>query len=317
MEDRAPHLLSPSRFWTCGDYRLRLSKHPLIMGILNVTPDSFSDGGLFMDTAQAVEHAVQMEQEGADIIDIGGESTRPASEMVSEKEELNRVLPVIKALSRKLKIPLSIDTTKAEVAKAAIDYGVSMINDVSGFTRDPQMWSVAEKSKAGIIIMHAKGTPKTMQKNPQYKNVTKEVYLFLERQIKQAIEMGISKMRIAIDPGIGFGKTVNHNLTLLKRLPDFLPLGVPILVGTSRKSFIGKVLSPLPEGGTASPLYRWEGTAAAVAISILHGARIIRVHDVASMMRVARIANAVATATPGGDSHCAPPSGGGCRGDGF
>ncbi|MEK7702397.1 MAG: dihydropteroate synthase [Nitrospirota bacterium] len=285
------------RFWTCGASRLSL-KHPIIMGILNVTPDSFSDGGLFMSTTQAVKRAVQMEQEGADIIDIGGESTRPAAEPVSVKEELKRVLPVIKAVRLKVKIPLSIDTTKSEVAKAALDQGVSIINDVSGFTRDSKMFSIAKKSKAGIIIMHTKGRPQTMQKNPQYKNVTKEVYLFLERQIKQAIEMGIPKNKIVIDPGIGFGKTVNHNLTLMNHLSDFLTLGVPILVGPSRKSFIGKVLSPLSEGAISSPFYRWEGTAAVVAISILRGASIIRVHDVASMMRVARVARAVATATP-------------------
>lgn len=252
-----------------------------------------------MNTDRAVLHAVQMEQEGADIIDIGGESTRPNSAPVSEKEEIKRVLPVIRALIKKIKIPLSIDTTKAEVAKVAIENGASIINDVSGFTRDLQMFSVAQKLKAGIVMMHSQGTPKTMQKNPRYQNVTKEIYCFLERQIAKAVEIGIPKKRIVGDPGIGFGKTVHHNLTLLNHLADFLPLGVPILVGPSRKSFIGKVLSCANEkdktsqSNSANPLDRWEGTAAAVAISVLRGASILRVHDVAAMMRVSRVAHAI------------------------
>ncbi len=278
-------------FWQCGSYRLNLIKRPLIMGILNITPDSFSDGRLFMDTGKAIEHALRMEQEGADIIDIGGESTRPNALPVSEAEELRRILPVMKTLSRKLKIPLSIDTTKAEVARQAIDHGVSIINDISGLTRDRKMSAIAAQSKAGVILMHAKGTPQTMQRSPRYKNVVSEVYRFLEEQIRQAMEAGISKARLAVDPGIGFGKTANHSLTLLNNLSEFLPLGVPILIGPSRKSFIGKILKNSEDG--SSPFYRWEGTAAAVAIAILRGARIIRVHDVAPMMRVARVADAI------------------------
>ena len=263
------------------------------MGILNVTPDSFSDGGLFMSAERACEHALKMEQEGADIIDIGGESTRPNAVPVSEEEELRRVLPVIETLSKKIKIPLSIDTTKAEVARQAIHYGASIINDISGLMRDPKMRSIVAKSKAGLILMHSKGTPQTMQKRPRYSNVVHEVYTFLERQIQAAIEAGISKTRLVVDPGIGFGKTVTHNLTLLNALTDFLPLGVPILIGPSRKSFIGKVLTARGTLQCVPPQDRWEGTAAATAIAILRGARIIRVHDVASMARVAKVADAI------------------------
>jgi len=293
----------PKSLWQCGSYRLNLIKRPLIMGILNITPDSFSDGGLFMDAKQAIKQAIRMEQEGADIIDIGGESTRPNAVPVSEEEELRRVLPVIKALSRRIKIPLSIDTTKSEVARLAIDHGASIVNDISGLMRDPKMMSIVAKSKAGLVLMHSKGTPQTMQRHPRYSNVVREVYDFLEKKIKQAIDGGIPITRLLIDPGIGFGKTANHNLTLMNQLSAFLPLGVPILIGPSRKSFIGKVLTsstdPAPHltslarGDESIPFYQWEGTAAAVAIAILRGARIIRVHDVAPMARVARVADAI------------------------
>jgi len=256
-----------------------------------------------MDAKQAIKHALRMEQEGADILDIGGESTRPNALPVSEEEELRRILPVIKALSRKVKIPLSIDTTKAEVARLALEHGVSIINDISGLTRDPKMRSIVAKYKAGLILMHSKGTPQTMQRRPRYNNVVSEVYNFLENQLEKAMDDGISKTRIVIDPGIGFGKTANHNLTLINHLSDFLPLGVPILIGPSRKSFIGKILTPATDliphrtapykGEKSLPFFRWEGTAAAVAIAILLGVRIIRVHDVAPMMRVARVADAI------------------------
>ncbi len=260
------------------------------MGILNATPDSFSDGGLFLDPGRAVEHAIQMEKAGADLIDIGGESTRPGAIPVPEEEELRRVLPVITALIRKIKIPLSIDTTKAEVARAALDAGASVINDISGVTADAKMFAVAAKSNCGLIIMHSRGTPQTMQRHPRYTDLIGEIRSFLKNQIQKGIDRGISKTRMVIDPGIGFGKTVNHNLTLLNRLSDFVPLGVPLLIGPSRKSFIGKVWGSAPGQQTAPVL---EGTAAAVAICILHGARILRVHDVAFMVRVARIADAI------------------------
>lgn len=280
----------PSQGWRCGSYRLNTKKRPLIMGILNITPDSFSDGGRFFTVQQALKQAIWMEQDGADMIDIGGESTRPGATPVTTEEELRRVLPVIKLLIKKLSIPLSIDTIKAEVARQAVDVGVSIINDISGLTRDPEMITVASKSNAGLVIMHSKGNPQTMQKNPKYKNVLLEVYAFLERQIKYAIGHGISKNRIVIDPGIGFGKTVNHNLTLIKNLSYFIPLGVPILIGPSRKSFIRKVLNstnqPFLEGTI-------EGTAAASAIAVFQGARILRVHDVAYMRMASQIADAV------------------------
>ncbi len=259
------------------------------MGILNITPDSFSDGGRFDTPTQAVDHAMAMEQAGADIIDIGGESTRPGADPVSEEEECRRILPVVQALHRKIKIPLSIDTTKAIVAKRAVDLGASIINDISGLTADQQMLEVVAKSKCGVVIMHAKGTPQTMQKNPRYTNLIEEIYTFLKNQIQKGVDAGISKSRMVIDPGIGFGKTVLHNLTILNRLSDFTSLGVPILIGVSRKSFIKKILhedAPLP------------GTAAAIAISILHGARILRVHDVAFMANVAKISDAIVKGKP-------------------
>jgi dihydropteroate synthase len=260
------------------------------MGILNVTPDSFSDGGLFLDPQAAVDHALEMEATGADIIDIGGESTRPGATPVSEKDELKRILPVLGALIPKVKIPISIDTTKPEVARQAIDMGASIINDVGGLT-DEAMLRIVKKSDCGVVIMHARGTPQTMQRHPRYKNVIAEVYSFLKKQIERGTDHGISKTRMVIDPGIGFGKTLNHNLTLLNQLFDFIPLGVPILIGASRKSFIPKVLYPGQTAfGTAGAI---EGTAATVAISVLRGARILRVHDVAFMVRVAQIANAI------------------------
>jgi dihydropteroate synthase len=254
------------------------------MGILNVTPDSFSDGGQFSEVGRAVDHAIKMEEEGADIIDIGGESTRPGAHLVSAEEEMKRVLPVITALAKKVTIPLSIDTTKAEVARRAVDLGASIVNDVSGLTRDPDMVSVLVQSMAGVVIMHSKGTPQTMQKSPRYKDVIQEIYLFLEGQIQYARNHGISKARIAIDPGIGFGKTVRHNLTLLNWLSDFKPLQAPLLVGPSRKSFIRKITGP--EG-------IHEGTAATVAMAVAHGASILRVHDVAAMAYVSRITSAI------------------------
>ncbi len=230
-----------------------------------------------------------MEQEGADIIDIGGESTRPSATPISEEEELRRVLPVIKAL-RKIKIPISIDTTKAEVARRVIDLGVSIINDVSGFVRDPMMWTVAKQSGCGIVLMHSRGTPQTMQRQTRYKNIITEVGLFFKQQIARAIDLGIPKTRIAIDPGIGFAKTANQNLILLNRLYSFTGFGLPILIGPSRKSFIGKILRQ-----EAIPVQRdrLEGTAAAVALAITHGAKIIRVHDVAVMSKVAQVAQAI------------------------
>ena len=255
-----------------------------IMGILNVTPDSFSDGGLFLETAKAVERGLQMAEEGADIIDIGGESTRPGSQPVTEEQEIERVVPVIERLVREVMIPLSIDTCKAGVAAAALQSGASIVNDISGMTFDPHMMDVAQQQGATVVLMHIKGTPKTMQENPQYENVVREVYEFLSIQSGKAREHGIRQ--IVIDPGLGFGKDLGQNLDLMKGLKTFCLLGCPVLVGPSRKSFIGRLLDlPVEE--------RLEGTAAAVTACILHGANIVRVHDVKQMKRVACVADAL------------------------
>ena len=255
-----------------------------IMGILNVTPDSFSDGGLFFDTTKAVERGLLMVEDGADIIDIGGESTRPGSDPVSEEQEIERVVPVLERLSRMVKIPLSIDTCKAGVAEAALAAGASIVNDISGMTFDPLMMGVAHRHAATVVLMHIKGTPRTMQLNPQYDNVIREVFEFLSIQAQKAREHGIAQ--IIVDPGIGFGKNLDQNLDLMKGLKTFSLLGCPVLVGPSRKSFIGKLLNlPVEE--------RLEGTAAAVTACILHGAHIVRVHDVKEMKRVACVADAL------------------------
>lgn len=270
----------------CNGYRLDLSRRTHIMGILNVTPDSFSDGGLYLDTENAFRRAIEIEKEGADIIDIGGESTRPGSLPLSPEEEINRVIPVIERLKGWLRIPISIDTYKTPVAREALKAGASIINDISGLRFNPEMSMVAAEYNVPVVIMHIKGTPRDMQVNPVYKDLIGEISDFLKGSISIAIESGVRKDRIIIDPGIGFGKTVEHNLEIIRRLNEFRSLGMPILFGPSRKSFIGKILD-LPAGE------RMEGTAAAVAIGIMNGADIIRVHDVKPMVRVARIADAI------------------------
>ena len=255
-----------------------------IMGILNVTPDSFSDGGFYFDTLKAVEHGLRMAEEGADFIDIGGESTRPGSQPVTDALEIARVVPVIERLVREVKIPLSIDTCKSRVAEAALQAGVSIVNDISGMTFDPQMMPVAQRLNATVVLMHIKGTPRTMQLSPQYESVIREVFEFLSTQSAKARERGIRQ--IIVDPGIGFGKDLGHNLDIIKGLKTFALLGCPLLVGPSRKSFLGKLLD-LPVGE------RLEGSAAAVTACVLHGANIVRVHDVKQMKRVACVADAL------------------------
>jgi len=267
-------------------YRLELGRRTHIMGILNVTPDSFSDGGLYIDTDRAVERALEIEKEGADIIDIGGESTRPGSLPLSQEEELKRVIPVIERLQDRLKIPISIDTYKAKVAREAIKAGASIINDISGLRFDPGMAGVAAEFDVPVVIMHIKGTPRDMQINPVYHDLIGEISDFLEEGISIALKAGVDEKKIIIDPGIGFGKTFEHNLEIINRLYEFRSLGRPILLGPSRKSFIGKILD-LPVGD------RLEGTASAVAIGIMKGANIVRVHDVLPMVRVARVADAI------------------------
>lgn len=274
----------------CGRRILNLNKRPYIMGILNVTPDSFSDSGHYLNIDSAVECGKRMAEEGADIIDIGGESSRPGAEPVPLEAELDRVIPVIKRLSNKICIPISIDTYKAKVAKEALKAGASIINDISGLRFDPLMAKVAAEADCPVIIMHMKGTPRDMQKRPVYKDVVKEIAAFLKERISFAVKNGIKKNKIIIDPGIGFGKTVRHNLEIIKRLKEFRKLDVPILIGPSRKSFIGRILN-------ATVDKRLEGTAAAVAISIANGADIVRVHDVKEMADVAKIADAIITAS--------------------
>jgi dihydropteroate synthase len=266
---------------------LVLGERTLVMGILNVTPDSFSDGGLFLDPGAAVARALAMEKAGADLIDLGGESTRPGSEGVSVEEELRRVLPVLDGLHGKLKIPISIDTAKSQVAEAAAIAGAEILNDVTGLRGDPRLAEVARRRKLPLILMHMRGEPRTMQKAPFARDVVRDVAAGLRRAVAAAHHAGIAKSQIVLDPGIGFGKSWPQNFELLERLPELARLGFPLLVGTSRKSFIGKIL-----GGAAKEQRAW-GTAATVAASILGGAHIVRVHDVVEMVQVARVMDAV------------------------
>jgi dihydropteroate synthase len=266
----------------CGKYTLEFNK-TLIMGILNVTPDSFSDGNLFLETKKAVEHAKQMVKDGADIIDIGGESSKPGSDPVSEEEELKRVKPVIEALAKELNAPISIDSYKPKVVDECIKSGASLVNDINGL-RNQEMINVAAKHKVPVIIMHMQGDPKTMQENPQYNDIILELKEFFNQQLKKAREAGING--IVLDPGIGFGKTLEHNLQIVKRLNEFKELNCPILIGPSRKSFIGKI-SGLDVGE------RLEGTLASVSISIMKGANIVRVHDVKECKRAVEVVDAV------------------------
>jgi len=257
------------------------------MGILNVTPDSFSDAGLFFDESAAVKRAFQIVEEGADIIDIGGESTRPGSEPLPLEEELRRTIPVIETLAKEISVPISIDTYKAAVAKRALDAGASLVNDISGLRFDPEMPAVVSEYKVPVVIMHIKGSPKNMQKNPVYEALIPEVLDYLREGIATAERAGVSQDRIVIDPGIGFGKTFEQNLEIIHNLNIFTLLEKPVLIGPSRKAFIGKIL------GDAAPGERIEGTAAALAIAIMNGANIVRVHDVKEMRKVAKVADAV------------------------
>ena len=270
-----------------SDYTFDFSQKTYIMGILNITPDSFSDGGKYFDEDKAVRRAIQMAEDGADIIDIGGESTRPGSDPVTIEEELRRTVPVIKAVMKHVHIPVSIDTYKSEVAQRALDAGAAMINDISGLNFDREMAKVAAQHGVPVIIMHIKGEPKNMQQNPVYNALIPEICEYLKDAIKRAVDTGISADKIMIDPGIGFGKTFEHNLEIIHNLAEFKILGKPVMVGPSRKAFLGKIL------GDASPEERLEATAAAVAISIMNGAHMIRVHDVREMVKVAKVADAI------------------------
>ena len=269
-----------------GPYHLDLEKRTHVMGVLNVTPDSFSDGGLFLEREKAIEHGIAMAEEGADIIDIGGESTRPFSKPISSDEEIDRVVPVIAALAREIKIPISIDTWKGSVAREALKAGASMVNDITALRRDPAIASVAAESGVPVILMHMKGTPEDMQKNPVYDDVIGEIKQFLADAAKKAVEAGIPEDMILIDPGIGFGKTFDHNLQIMKELPSFLSLGLPLLIGTSNKSFIGEVLGKKVDE-------RVIGTMATVAVAAMHGAHVVRVHNVKEALETVRMVDAI------------------------
>lgn len=264
------------RTWTFGEQTWSMGEFPRIMGIVNVTPDSFSDGGAWFSPAQAVDHALELTAQCADILDIGGESTRPGAEAVSVQEELKRVIPVIERLAPHSGVPISIDTMKAEVAEAALAAGASIINDVTGFEFDPRMIEVASHSNCGVIIMHMQGCPQNMQDSPQYGDVVQEVTQYLQQRAAALIDAGIDHSRIVIDPGIGFGKTAEHNVQLLANLDQLHATGFPVLIGHSRKRFLGKVINrPVEE--------RLSGTIGVSIAVAEQGADILRVHDVASV----------------------------------
>ncbi len=260
------------------------------MGVLNVTPDSFSDGGTFLDVNTAVEQARRMAGAGADIIDVGGESTRPGAAPVNTEEELQRVVPVVERLAD---LVVSVDTTKAVVAEKSLSAGARIVNDISALRFDLRMVDVVRDMGAGVVLMHMQGTPQSMQQSPRYDDVVAEVRSFLAERIAFAVSQGLKKSQIAVDPGIGFGKTVEHNLQLLARLGEFGSLGCPVVVGTSRKSFLGKVLGATGARRADEADARLWGTAATVAWAVAQGARVVRVHDVAEMSDVVRMMEAI------------------------
>ncbi len=274
------------------DYNLNLDSKTLIMGILNVTPDSFFDGGLHFRTDDAVRQGLRMATEGADIIDVGGESTRPFSDPMPLEEELRRVIPVIKALSQEINIPISIDTYKAEVARQALEAGAKMVNDVSAMRFDPAMGPLVAEAGVPIVLMHMKGTPKDMQANPTYNDLFEEIIGFLSKASEQAVKIGIKRNLIIIDPGIGFGKSFDNNLNIIKELNKFRTLGQPILVSTSNKSFIGHVLDLPVES-------RKTGTMATIAAAVINGANIIRAHNVKAARETVTIIDAIKSGSSG------------------
>ena len=262
------------------------ARRTALMGVVNVTPDSFSDGGRYLDSEKAIARGIRLAQEGADIIDVGGESTRPGSRPLSAQEEMGRVLPVIRGLSRAVSIPISVDTYKAEVARVALDEGADMVNDISALRFDPAMAPLIAAERVPVVLMHMQGNPQTMQQRPYYQNVVEEVKEFLLGRIRFALGAGVGADRIIIDPGIGFGKELDHNLALLRGLSALASLGYPILLGLSRKIFIGKLLDVGPEG-------RLEGSLAASVAAVLAGANMIRTHDVKETLQAIRIADAL------------------------
>jgi dihydropteroate synthase len=268
---------------------LALGQRTVVMGVLNVTPDSFSDGGKFLQPESAVEQAFAIERAGADLLDVGGESTRPGSNETSASVELDRILPVLEALRGRLKIPISVDTRRASVAELAVSAGAELVNDVSGLNSDPRIAEVAARHGVPLILMHMRGEPGTMQAGPFARDVMKDVMQGLRKSVEIARKAGVAKSQIVLDPGIGFGKSFAQNYELLQKLPQLANLGYPLLVGTSRKGFLGATLAR--DGKPAPPEERIWGTAATVTASILNGAHIVRVHDVAEMVQVARVAD--------------------------
>lgn len=277
-----------------GNHCLQLGARTLVMGIINVTPDSFSDGGKFFKPEQAVEQGLRLAEAGADILDVGGESTRPFAEHVSAEEESQRVLPVIKSLSEKASIPISIDTTKAEVARLAVDAGAAIINDISALRFDEEMADVAAKYEVPVILMHMLGIPRNMQLKPEYDDVVEDIRKFLNDAVDRALAKGIARSKIMIDPGIGFGKTVTHNLQIIKHLDMFMDMGLPVVLGHSRKSFIQNILRNSgmeeikPDAKTVET-----GTQAVVAAAALKGVHVVRVHDVAETVVTLKLINAI------------------------
>jgi dihydropteroate synthase len=270
----------------CRKRKLILGKRTLLMGVLNVTPDSFSDGGIFFDKKKAVAHGLRMVEDGADMIDVGGESTRPGSKPVEQEEELRRVIPVIESLGKEVEVPISIDTNKAVVAQRAIEAGAQIINDISGLHYEPSLAQVAAREDAPLVLMHIRGTPETMQRAVHYDSLFSDIIRYLKDSIQIAESAGLDPGQIIIDPGIGFGKTVEDNLLILKHLYEFRILGKAILVGTSRKSFIGEILNAEVEN-------RLEGTLSSIAVGVLNGAHLIRSHDVLQTKRAIAVADAI------------------------
>ena len=277
------------RSWKLARRSLPYGERTLVMGVLNITPDSFSDGGQFFSLDRAIAHAKQMIAEGADIIDIGGESTRPGSAFVSEEVELKRVIPVIEKLAEGTTVPISIDTTKSPVARAALAAGAEIVNDISGLRFDPLLADEVARAKAGLVLMHSRGTPKDMQQLPPVEDILSEVTSGLRKSVELAEARGVARASIAVDPGIGFGKTVSQNIELIAKLDQLACefAGFPILVGTSRKSFIGKLLENAPAD------QRRYGTIATVVASVLKGAHVVRVHDVKAAVEAVRVTDAI------------------------
>ena len=280
------NILKTSFFIRCRRRTFTLGGRTFLMGILNVTPDSFSDGGLYFNKEKAIAHGLRMVEEGADILDVGGESTRPGSKPLELEEELHRIIPVIESLVKEIDVPISIDTYKSKVAQKAIEAGAEIINDISGLHFDADLAQVAAKGNSPLILMHIRGTPETMQKHVQYDSLFSEILQYLKDSIQKAETAGLDPEQIIIDPGIGFGKSLDQNLLIIKNLSEFRVLGKPILLGTSRKSFIGKILNAEAED-------RLEGTLSSIAIGILNGAHIIRCHDVLQAKKAIAVADAI------------------------